>query len=94
MYDIFTISNSLGHIWFGGMGREQKQEQEQEYNWNWNLIPIPVFDLISVELTLELVLRYLISHWNGMQYNYFDKNTIYNFDISYSIRFKIILKTS
>ena len=31
----------------------------------------------SVELILESVLTCLVSHWNGMQYNYFDKNTLH-----------------
>ena len=43
---------------------------------NENLIPIPVFSF-SIELILESVLTCLVSHWNGMQYNYFDKNTLH-----------------
>ena len=47
-----------------------------QWNRNENLIQIPVFGF-SVELVLKSVLTYLVSHWNGMQYNYFDKNTIH-----------------
>ena len=47
-----------------------------QWNRNENLIQIPVFGF-SVELVLKSVLTYLVSHWNGMQYNYFDKNTLH-----------------
>ena len=47
-----------------------------QWNKNENLIPIPVIGF-SVELILKSVLTCLVSHWNGMQYNYFDKNTLH-----------------